>query len=104
MTRLSRKDLQKIFYIGRKLTLTNCLMGPTDKPRIIAHHHSYGYSLWAPDKGPSAISYLRFGKGDVITLVGDPATDLGGMVQIHSAAGELEAEYTFKFAQEDGAQ
>jgi hypothetical protein len=97
MKRLSRKDLQKVFYIGRKLTLTNCLMGPTNKPRIIAHHHSYGYSLWAPDKGPSALSYLRFGKGDVITF-----SFLTGVVQIHNAEGELAAEY--KLSEYDGQQ
>ena len=61
---ISRKQLQSIFYVGRKLQLIACLIPMKEpKPRIVKAHKSYGYILEMPE---GRDSHLRFETGDKI--------------------------------------
>lgn len=63
-TKLSRKELQTLFYVGRKLELIGCYV-PMDgpKPRTVKAHRSYGYDMETPE---GKVSRLSFETGQTI--------------------------------------
>jgi hypothetical protein len=81
--KLSRRELQAVFFVGREIALVNCLMGPTHQKRTVAEQKSFGYVMKTEDGRPS---WLRFNAGDEIWMDNGKITILG-------AEGELEAQY-----------
>jgi hypothetical protein len=65
-TKISRAQLKNLFVPGTRLTLINCLMGPTNKPRTVHKATSYGFIMIASDK--NEYSYLRYEGGERITF------------------------------------
>ena len=62
--KLTRKELQTLFYVGRKLELIGCyvqMAGP--QPRTVKAHRSYGYDMEKPD---GKVSRLDFESGQTI--------------------------------------
>jgi len=88
-TRISRAELRTLFYVGRKLELIACLMGPTLQARTVKAPRSYGYDMEKPDGN---VSNLRFESGQWITAV-SPAGNGYTEVKVFTAEGELAAHY-----------
>ena len=88
--KLSRRELQTLFYVGRKLELIGCYM-PMAAPssRTVSAHKSYGYDMTKED---GRISTLRFEAGNVIlgvSPIGNGFTE----VKIVDSDGQLAAHY-----------
>src|SRR5258706_13450419 len=63
-TRLSRRELQTLFYVGRKLELIGCYTGPVvNASRTVKEQKSFGYIMTKDDGRPS---WMRFEPGNVI--------------------------------------
>lgn len=89
-TILSRKELQTLFYVGRKLELIGCyvpMSGP--KPRTVRAHRSYGYDMETPE---GKVSRLDFQRGQVIEGF-SPAGNGFTEVVIWDNAGIAAAHY-----------
>lgn len=86
---LSRRELQTLFYVGRKLELIACLL-PMAAPvsRVVAAHRSYGYDMLKPD---GKLSRLDFETGQKI--VGVHAGNGFYEVKILSPDREIAAHY-----------
>lgn len=86
---LSRRELQTLFYVGRKLELIGCYMRMCEpSPRIVREQKSFGYIMDAP-KGKS---WLRFETGNKI--VGVSAAGNGFTeVKIVDENGQVAAHY-----------
>ena len=86
MPKISRNHLKTIFTPGRKLRLTQTLLGPTDEQRIVHEQKSYGYVMLRPD---GRYSHLRFEHGEYAHL-------LDKTITIHAANGEVSAKYVLE--------
>ena len=88
-TKLSRRELKTVFYVGRKMQLIACYL-PMAAPssRTVAAHKSYGYDMTKED---GRVSRLDIGKGNRIVAVCDGA----GMqsIKILDETGTLAAHY-----------
>lgn len=63
-TILTKRELQSLFYVGRKLELIGCYLPiAVPRPRTVKAHRSYGYDMEKPD---GKVSNLRFEAGNVI--------------------------------------
>lgn len=64
-TKLSRRELQALFHVGRKLELLACYVPMKDGPqaRTVKAQRSYGYDMEKPD---GKVSRLAFESGQVI--------------------------------------
>jgi len=88
---LSRRELQTLFYVGRKLELIGCYLPMSaPSPRTIAAHRSYGYDMAKDDDGK--VSTLRFETGNTIIGI-SPAGNGFTEVKIMDAAGKMAAHY-----------
>ena len=88
--KLTRNELKTLFYVGRKLELTACLIPMKEvQPRTVKAHRSYGYDMERPD---GKVSRLDFETGS--TIEADcPAGNGFTKVRIFLSTGELAAEY-----------
>lgn len=86
--KLTRNELKTLFYIGRKLRLIDCLIGPCSKVRTVKAQKSYGYEMLT-DEGKT--SFLRFDKGDYV--VAESFACGYSKVMIFNSDGTLAAKY-----------
>jgi hypothetical protein len=88
--KLSRRELQTVFYIGRKIELIGCYL-PMKEPsnRTVKAHRSYGYEMLKDD---GRTSYLRHEAGETILGV-TPAGNGFTEIKILDANDELAAHY-----------
>lgn len=89
---ISRRELQTLFYIGRKLELIGCyvpMFAPL--PRTVKAHRSYGYDMEKPD---GRVSRLDFQKGQIIEAyspAGNGYTEV--IIKDGDALGTVAAHY-----------
>jgi hypothetical protein len=90
-TKLSRKELQTLFYVGRKLELLACYVPMKDGPqaRTVKAHRSYGYDMERQD---GKVSRLDFEAGQVIEGF-SPAGNGFTEVIIRDREGNAAAHY-----------
>lgn len=88
LNKLTRRELQTLFYVGRKLRLVDCYLGKTDKARTVKEQKSYGYVM-ATDDGRA--SYMRFEPGNYILgkTCGNGYYEIG----IYDSDDKLAAKY-----------
>lgn len=86
---LSRRELQTLFYIGRRLELVSCYV-PMANPQVrtVAAHKSYGYTMVKDDGRESRLDFERGQK-----IVGVTAGNGFYEVKIVDANGEVAARY-----------
>ena len=69
-TIISRKELQKLFHVGRKLELLACYVPMNGaQPRTVKAQRSYGYDM---EKADGKVSRLSFETGQRIEVYGKP--------------------------------
>ncbi len=88
---LSRKELKTLFYVGRKLALTHCLVGAVNppSPRTVAARKSYGFEMQRED---GRLSRMEFETGYKIVGL-SPAGNGFTAVKIVTPEGRTAAEY-----------
>ena len=89
---ISRKQLQSLFYVGRKLELLACYV-PMASPqgRTVKAHRSYGYDMEKPD---GKVSRLDFQAGQIIEAyspAGNGYTEV--IISDKNALGTVAAHY-----------
>lgn len=90
-TKLSRRELQTLFHVGRKLELIGCYVPMKNGPqaRTVKAHRSYGYDM---ETSEGKISRLAFETGQVIEGF-SPAGNGYTEVVIWDSAGGAAAHY-----------
>jgi len=64
LNKLTKRDLQSLFYVGRRLRLKDCYMGVVkNQERTVKEQKSYGYIMTCED---GRDSYMRFEPGNYI--------------------------------------
>lgn len=76
-TILSRKELQTLFYVGRKLELLACYV-PMASPsaRTVKAHRSYGYDMQKDDGKVSRLDFARGMKIEAFSPSGNGYTEV----------------------------
>ncbi len=88
-SKLSRRELQTLFYVGRKLELVACYMPmAAPDPRTVTAHRSFGYIMTKPD---GRMSRLDFESGQKI--VGVSCGNGYSEVKIVDVDGRVAAHY-----------
>jgi hypothetical protein len=88
VTKLSKRELQAIFHVGRTLRLVDCYCGKTDQLRTVAAHKSFGYVMTREDGKQSE---MRLTSGD--TILGETFSLGFTYVSIIDRDGKLAARY-----------
>lgn len=88
-TTLSKRELQTIFYVGRKLELVACYV-PMAQPqaRTVKAQRSYGYDMQRED---GKVSRLDFESGQKIVAVSAGLAPYE--IKIVDGTGEVAAQY-----------
>jgi hypothetical protein len=90
LNKLSKRELQSLFYVGRKLRLKDCYLGAVtvNQDRTVMAQKSYGYTLLRED---GKNTELRFEAGNYI--LGKTCGNGYYEVAIYDADGTLAVKY-----------